>query len=96
MELREGIQCGRRLSTCLLFPYFLNDQKPQKKAVNFSQHHIKTSGNKTKKKIIKSLFVLAATLVTTIQVHADVSFNSARVTAEDVLATAEFTKQLLA
>jgi lactoylglutathione lyase len=44
------------------------------------------------KTIAKSLFVLASTLLLSAPADADVSFNSARVTAEDVLATAEFYK----
>lgn len=40
--------------------------------------------------IIKSLFVIAGALLVSMQASADVSFNSARVTSLDPLATADF------
>ena len=44
------------------------------------------------KKITRSLLILGGSLLLSMQAHAEVSFNSARVTAEDVLTTAEFYK----
>ncbi|MES2625232.1 MAG: VOC family protein [Pseudomonadota bacterium] len=43
-------------------------------------------------KIIKSVFIFSAALLVSWQASAEVSFNSARVVAEDVLATGEFYK----
>lgn len=42
--------------------------------------------------IARTFAILGAVMLLATQTHADVSFNSARVTAEDVLATGEFYK----
>ncbi len=44
------------------------------------------------KRITTNVLMFGAALLIAMQTHAEVSFNSARVTAEDVLATAEFYK----